>query len=700
MKRPRPVLLLVVLAAALALLAGAVVSPAPARADHNPDPPTNLRVTARTTTNITITWDQPASTINVNYCDIDWKRATDATWQDVAVPSVSIPRTRDLGFSVSPPGTTFDFRVRSCQDANAQHCSSTAAQVTTATLLMDHDGDDDGLIGVTTLAQLNAIRYDLDGNGTVTDDASTTSINEASEYAAAFTGANIGMGCPAENCLGYELLNDLNFDENGDREITSADAAYWNGGTGWVPIKDQRIEFSATLLGNGHVIDHLYINDQALGSQGLFRILGATGVVSHLGLTNVNVTAGTRTGALAADNSGTVSAVYVTGSVTGADDAGGIIGSNVGTISNSYVAGFVSGANRVGGIVGSMDPFLSSDNPRVVASYSTAAVSGTDNVGGLVGVARAEQADVNVIASYASGPVSGTGSNVGGLMGQSVTQGGHSVNVTDSYFDTNLTGQTHATRGQTTAQLQSPTDYAGIYANWQNPDVDGDANTVDTNDFWHFGNTDQYPALKADFDDDTTATWPEFGYQLRERPDLTLNPDEDGTGATLSWTEVHNTHWTPNPVLTYQVRKNGAALGSPADATSARDEDFTPAGDYNAHYRVEALLNGAHARTGNTIIPDPPTAIDLTLDPTSVDENAGQPAIITVTAAYRAAGRCPRPPPSAYSWTGTPPRRAPTTEPSVPSPASPSRRARTAAPPPSASRPPTIWTPRATRPSP
>lgn len=46
---------------------------------------------------------------------------------------------------------------------------------------MDHDGDNDGLIGVTTLAQLNAIRYDLDGNGTVTDDASTTSINEADE---------------------------------------------------------------------------------------------------------------------------------------------------------------------------------------------------------------------------------------------------------------------------------------------------------------------------------------------------------------------------------------------------------------------------------------------------------------------------------------------------------------------------------------
>ena len=40
-----------------------------------------------------------------------------------------------------------------------------SAQTTT----IDYDDDNDGLIDVKTLAQLNAIRYDRDGNGDATD---------------------------------------------------------------------------------------------------------------------------------------------------------------------------------------------------------------------------------------------------------------------------------------------------------------------------------------------------------------------------------------------------------------------------------------------------------------------------------------------------------------------------------------------------
>ena len=44
------------------------------------------------------------------------------------------------------------------------------------------------------------------------------------------------MGCPSGTCSGYELMNNLDFDENDDDQITSADATYWNSGAGWTPI--------------------------------------------------------------------------------------------------------------------------------------------------------------------------------------------------------------------------------------------------------------------------------------------------------------------------------------------------------------------------------------------------------------------------------------------------------------------------------
>lgn len=56
--------------------------------------------------------------------------------------------------------------------------------------------------------------------------------------------------------------------------------------------------------------------------------------------------------------------------------------------------------------------------------------------------------------------------------------------------------------GKTTAELQSPDGYSGIYSAWGNQ-----------GDVWDFGNSNQYPALKADLDGDGVATAYEFGGQ-------------------------------------------------------------------------------------------------------------------------------------------------------------------------------------------
>ena len=69
--------------------------------------------------------------------------------------------------------------------------------------------------------------------------------------------------------------------------------------------------------------------------------------------------------------------------------------------------------------------------------------------------------------------------------------------------------------GNTTAELQAPTGYRGIYQSW-NLDLYGDSARDDP---WDFGTAAQYPALSVDFNGDGEATWQEFGHQLRAGPD-------------------------------------------------------------------------------------------------------------------------------------------------------------------------------------
>ena len=179
---------------------------------------------------------------------------------------------------------------------------------------------------------------------------------------------------------------------------------------------------------------------------------------------------------------GSISGSYATGAVTGGGDyVGGLVGSTSSSISASYAMGAVSGANDVGGLVGR-------GRDDIQASYAMGAVSGVFRVGGLAGQAR------NTSNSYAVGRVSGS-SLVGGLIGD------NTGTVTDSYWDTVTSGQSHSGGGQgkTTSELQSPTGYTGIYANWNVDldDADRDRNPVTGGDDpWDFGTSSQYPVLK------------------------------------------------------------------------------------------------------------------------------------------------------------------------------------------------------------
>ena len=126
--------------------------------------------------------------------------------------------------------------------SNAAHSKGAASRIGPLTIT-DYDADDDGLIEVGSLAQLNALRWDLDGNGTVDNSAN------AVDHAAAFSLPAANLGCPSTGCTGYELTANLDFDTDGSGGANDGDD-YWNGGAGWEPVRD----FDAAFDGNGNAI--------------------------------------------------------------------------------------------------------------------------------------------------------------------------------------------------------------------------------------------------------------------------------------------------------------------------------------------------------------------------------------------------------------------------------------------------------------
>ena len=363
-----------------------------------------------------------------------------------------------------------------------------AAQAQTT---IDYDRDDDGLIELTTLAQLNAIRWDLNGDGTVDNTANQ------STYTAAFPNAATGMGCPdgaadadidPDPCTGYELQANLTFDQNGDGSITAADSAgiYWNEGAGWTPLGNLAGPYTGEFQGQGNAISHLFINNAAADAVGLFGVIGKTGRVTGLGLESVNITSNhpSAAGSLAGVNQGTVTSSYATGTVAGSAVTGGLVGLNLfGTVQASFSQAAVSlvlGDAAAGGLVGHN---LLGD---IKASYAAGPVSASaikSQAGGLAGINQG-----SITASYARGAVSATGqdSRKGGLAAYDLGT------ETDSYWDTETTGIAGSGGlGQPTSHLQSPTGYTGIYANW-NLNLDG----VEGGDSpWHFGGNLHYPIL-------------------------------------------------------------------------------------------------------------------------------------------------------------------------------------------------------------
>ncbi len=212
---------------------------------------------------------------------------------------------------------------------------------------------------------------------------------------------------------------------------------------------------SGTLAGLGHTIGNLTILEplSASGNVVASGLIGSAqngSRIRDIGLSNVNVSAFARAGALAGENMGTISQAWASGAVTGSDRIGGLVGFNTGTIERSYSDASVSGWSRyegisnIGGLVGQNFGVTS----RISDSHATGNVSAfnafeksNSNIGGLVGF----NLSGTISNSYASGlvSVSDNGLSVGGLVGMNSTfafPGAEPALIMNSHASGNVTG--------------------------------------------------------------------------------------------------------------------------------------------------------------------------------------------------------------------------------------------------------------------
>jgi len=134
-------------------------------------------------------------------------------------------------------------------------------------------------------------------------------------------------------------------------------------------------------------------------------------------------------GGLIGRSDAAVSDSFASGRVTGGEDAGGLIGHALDTVVNSRASGEVSGNYNVGGLIGE----AASD---VTGVYATGNVSGTNAIGGLIGKLAGENRELTVSDAYATGSVTGSSFDVGGLIGTA-----QRAIVQDTYATGNVSGR-------------------------------------------------------------------------------------------------------------------------------------------------------------------------------------------------------------------------------------------------------------------
>jgi hypothetical protein len=262
----------------------------------------------------------------------------------------------------------------------------------------DIDADHNGLIDISNLDKLNAMRFQLQGVGLQSSYDSSVDISGCPFI--------IFQGTYQQRCSGYELTQDLDFDTNADGQI-NRDDDYWNQnsqgvGEGWEPVGYGRFgnsyPFNAQFNGNGHVIKNLTINRPEENNVGLFGYTqGAQ--IENLVISHGSVIGDNSVGALVGlAHSSRISDVVIVANVQGNYSVGGLVGlMNAATkIENVFTSGSVSGDRKIGGLVGSSYEVYSNPKNLISQSLNVSVISANSDVGGLVGTTKS----TDIINSY------------------------------------------------------------------------------------------------------------------------------------------------------------------------------------------------------------------------------------------------------------------------------------------------------------
>ena len=447
----------------------------------------------------------------------------------------------------------------------------------------DADADSDGLIDISTLQQLNAIRFDLTGQGRILSEG----------------GASDSSGCPLRLfdgvrknlCFGYELTADLDFDTNHDGVIDSNDD-YWNDGEGWAPLgyklPFESVEeiFTAVFDGNGHTVKNLYMNRTGY-NQGLFGNVGGA-TITNIGLTGklTYISGGWDVGGLVGVAlASKISNSYISdGVVASIGSSGGLIGSasdteikNVFSIASVYGKGLYTG-----GLIGSLSrSSLINGFSTGLVSASTRAENYSSYAAGLIGSIYESSSVSNV---YATGYVDSRKNTAGLLANISYPT---TVSISGSYWATDSTGQSisvegtdaYGYKGLKLAMLQCPTKTdntdcsadTNLFPGWGSEtymDVSGNLITV-----WDFGLSSQLPAMNIN---GTLFRDSDGDGSLDENDDFPYNRaasvDEDGDGYPDSWNVGCNDDCISESGLLFDAFPGNNAIGADGDQDGYPDD--------------------------------------------------------------------------------------------------------------------------------
>lgn len=179
--------------------------------------------------------------------------------------------------------------------------------------------------------------------------------------------------------------------------------------TGWTPIGTLNAPFTGSLNGDGHVIENIWINSDAV-NVGFFGAISGEVTIRKIGIivadgkkitgsSNVGILTGLSVGLSGGNKQTCIEEVYVSGNV---ESKGALVGAIVGqnsnqniTIINSYAKGnILSASDGTGGIIGSSYGGCTTliDKCYVLSSIT---VEGGGSMGGILGTVSASDVAVN-----------------------------------------------------------------------------------------------------------------------------------------------------------------------------------------------------------------------------------------------------------------------------------------------------------------